>query len=86
MSVHYKVKAAPKKKRARPNGNTHARPLPFKLSDPDGCVRVGHWLTLLDITAPPFYRRLRDGKVPPPDGNDGRPFWRTSTVRKFLHG
>lgn len=64
----------------------HARPLPitFDLNQP-GRIRVGHWLTLLQISHASFYARLRSGKLPPPDGRDGkRSYWNNKTVREFL--
>jgi hypothetical protein len=77
---------APTKKtqKHRSNANTRPRPLTFDLNQP-GYVRVGHWLTLLCVSAPVFYKRLKKGQIPPADGSDGRPFWHTSTVREFLH-
>jgi len=74
----------PKKtKRTRKQTNVRPRPLPFSLDQP-GRVRVGHWLTLLDIASPTFFAWRKAGKVPAADGHDGRPFWLTSTVKAFL--
>ena len=48
-------------------------------------LRVGHLLSILAISHSSLYQRLKDGRLPPCDGYDGkRPFWRASTVRNFL--
>ncbi|MFM0051752.1 hypothetical protein [Caballeronia grimmiae] len=72
------------KKPKKRSGNTHPRPLTISLDQP-GRLRVGHWLTLLDISAPTFYARLKAGKVPAASGNDGRPYWTTAVVRDFMN-
>ncbi|WP_162600946.1 hypothetical protein [Paraburkholderia sp. C35] len=67
------------------SGNT--RPLPVLLSlDQPGRLRVGHLLTLLSISSPVLYARLKNGLIPKADGDDGRPYWNTSTVRDYLAG
>src|SRR4051812_38856669 len=50
-----------------------------------GRLRVGHWLTLLAVSHSKFYELRRRGEIPPADGNDGRPFWNTSTARSVLN-
>lgn len=67
------------------NGNT--KPLPVLLSlDQPGRLRVGHLLTLLSISSTTFYQRVKRGEIPPADGQDGRPYWNTATVRAYLGG
>lgn len=72
------------KKKGR-NGHTRPRPVLLDLNGP-GRLRVGHWLTLLSITASTFYARPNVGKLPPASGNDGKPYWNTKVVRDFLNG
>lgn len=66
-------------------GNTLARPVTLDLNGP-GRLRVGHWLSLLSISSPTFYKRLNAGVIPPASGNDGKPYWNTKVVRDFLNG
>jgi predicted DNA-binding transcriptional regulator AlpA len=70
---------------SRRNGSTRPRPLMISLDQP-GRLRVGHLLTLLSISAPTFYRRMKAGEIPPATGNDGRPYWLTSVVREYVVG
>jgi hypothetical protein len=72
------------KKKSR-NGHTRPRPVTLDLNSP-GRLRVGHWLTLLSISATTFYKRLNAGVIPPASGNDGKPYWNTKVVRDFLNG
>ena len=70
------------------SGHTQPKPYPGSLSDP-GRFRVANWLALLNLSHSAFYARLRyyhKHPIPPPDGHDPRPFWRTETVRQFLQG
>lgn len=62
------------------------RKLPLKISlDQPGRVRVGHMLELLSTSHATFYRKMKEGIYPGPDGYDGpRPYWRTETVRELL--
>ncbi len=63
-----------------------SRRLPLQLSlDQPGRVRVGHMLELLSTSHATFYRKMKQGIYPKPDGHDGkRPYWRTDTVRDLL--
>ncbi len=64
------------------------RRLPLQISlDQPGRVRVGHMLMLLSTSHATFYRKMAQGIYPKPDGHDGhdgRPYWRTETVRDLL--
>ncbi|PZR49623.1 hypothetical protein [Paraburkholderia fungorum] len=83
MGISY-VKPAVQTQQSR-NGNTRPKPPLLSLDQP-GRLRVGNLLALLGIAAPTFYRRLHAGVIPKADGNDGRPYWNTETVRKYLAG
>ena len=63
----------------------HSKPLPvhFNIRDPGRC-RIGHLLTLLQISHSKYYAELKAGKIPPPDGNDGRPWWRNETISQIV--
>ncbi len=69
--------------RPRSKGHTRPRPVDLDLSQP-GWLRVGHLLTIFSISHSSLYMRLKDGRIPPADGNDGRPYWRTTTIAKVL--
>lgn len=70
--------------RKRPNGHTMPKRPAVSLDQP-GRVRVAHFQWYLgEISASAFYQRLKKGRVPPPCGNDGRPYWRTEVVKEFL--
>ena len=64
-------------------GHSKALAVPFDIRGPGRC-RIGHWLTLLQISNSKFYSDLKAGRIPPPDGHDGRPFWNNSKVCKVL--
>ena len=81
MGISFVQKTAPKKR----NGNTRPLPLPFELEN-CGRLRVGHLLTVFGISAPEFYKRIKDGAIPVHDGRDPRPYWNAKTVRDFLAG
>ena len=70
----------------KPKKNGHAKALPVMLDlNQPGRLRVGHMMTLLSVSHAGIYSRLREKKLPPMDGHDGkRGFWKTSTVKKFL--
>jgi predicted DNA-binding transcriptional regulator AlpA len=81
--VRRSTRAAGIKRRSRP-GQCKTLPIPASL---DGLarLRLGHVMALLQISQSTAYCRLRAGKIPPPDGRDGRrPYWRTETLRQFL--
>lgn len=73
--------AAPEEKKR--SGNTRPRPPVIALDQP-GRLRISHLLSLLSISAPTFYRHLNKGRIPPATGNDGRPYWKTETIKAFL--
>ena len=68
-------------------GHTRARACTInvdgQLSAP-GRIRVGHWLSLLDISAATFYRWLEKGKIPVPSGDDGKPYWTQRVVTEYF--
>ena len=66
--------------------NGHAKPksVAFLRLDTVGRVRVGHMLTLLQISHSTLYKRVETGRLPKPDGKDTRPYWHTSTVRALV--
>lgn len=72
------------KPKKRGGGSTKPKAPPFDLNTP-ARIRNAHFQHLLgDMSASAFHGRRRAGLVPPPDGNDGRPYWMTQTVRAFL--
>jgi hypothetical protein len=73
---------APGRKKQR--GHTQPRTPEISLSEP-GRLRVAHFQALLGgISHSAFYARLRDERIPRPDGRDPRPYWRTETLKLFL--
>jgi hypothetical protein len=72
------------KKQGSGSGKGHVRPLPITLDlNAPGLLRVGHCLTLFAVSHSSFYRGLGT-KYPKPDGDDGRPYWKTETIRNVL--
>lgn len=66
------------------SGHTLPRPPQVSLDQP-GRLRVAHLLCLLSVSHATFYKRLKSGLYPAPDGHDGKmPYWSTETVRRFL--
>lgn len=64
---------------------TRRRAIPPIISlDQPGRLRIANLMALLSISHQSVYVRLRSGKIPPPDGNDGRPYWNTATIKQFL--
>ena len=64
----------------------HAKPLAVtgELSELTR-LRVGHLMSLFAISHATLYARMREGKIPKPDGMDGRrPYWKTATIRVYL--
>lgn len=81
------IKTAVPGKKAK-SGHTQAKPYQGSLDDP-GRFRVANWLALLNLSHSAFYARLKDYHkfpLPQPDGFDGRPYWDTATVTKYLQG
>ena len=89
MSVSFKSKSpaviTPAKAKAnRRVFNTQPRAPTISLDEP-GLLRACHFQALLgDMSQGAFYQRRKKGLIPPPDGFDPRPFWRTSTVKAYL--
>ncbi|CAG9273467.1 conserved hypothetical protein [Paraburkholderia unamae] len=68
----------------RKSGHTKPKAPQISLSEP-GFIRVAHFQALLgDLSHSAFYARLKLKRIPPPDGRDPRPYWKTSTVRDFF--
>jgi hypothetical protein len=78
------VAGATKPAKRKRSGNTRPRPLLFALDQPGVRVRVGHWLALLDVSAPTFHKMRVGAHVPAPDGHDPRPYWHGQTVQAFM--
>lgn len=68
------------------HNRNHTKPQNLRLIDlsQPGRIRVGHLMTLFSVSHSALYRRLRNGAIPIADGNDGRPFWRTETIKGAL--
>jgi len=63
----------------------HVQPAAPQISlDQPGRLRVKHLLFLLSIKSSTLYIRLKKGEIPAADGDDGRPYWNTVTVKSFL--
>jgi len=65
----------------------HSKALPTTNIDiqQPGRLRAGHLMTLFSVSHSTLYNRIRVGKIPKPDGNDGnRPYWNTETIRQAL--
>lgn len=75
----------PAKKRG--SGSVKPKAPLIDLNQP-GRLRIANLLALYNIaSANTLYQRLHSGKIPPPDGRDGRsPYWLTSTIRVHLEG
>jgi hypothetical protein len=65
------------------SGHTKAQPVPASL---EGRVRLrtGHLLTLYGVAHSTLYDRLRAGRIPRADGDDGRPWWWQESIRADL--
>jgi len=75
-------KSADKPKRIYKNTQPKA---PLITLDEPGLIRNAHFQALLGgLSQAAFYQRRKKGMVPPPDGYDPRPYWRTSTVKAYL--
>lgn len=76
--------ATPVKKQ---RGHTLPRRPLISLDEP-GRLRVGNLLVIFNISHTKLYadlpRKGSPGRYPAPDGNDGRPYWNTSTIKSFL--
>ncbi len=52
-------------------------------------LRVGHLLSILQISAPQFYKMKASGKIPPPAGHFGEgvrptPYWLSTDIAKII--
>lgn len=47
-------------------------------------LRVQHLLFIYAVAQPTFYRRMRDGFIPPPTGNDGRAWWSSLAIAQHV--
>lgn len=75
----------PPRPRKRGGGSTAPKAPPFDLNTPAARMRNAHFQFYLGgMSASAFHERRRKGEIPPPDGHDPRPYWRTETVRAFL--
>ncbi|QIN63108.1 hypothetical protein SBC1_31320 [Caballeronia sp. SBC1] len=80
------VEAIPAEKPKRVYKNTQPKAPLITLDEP-GLIRNAHFQALLGgLSQAAFYQRRKKGAVPPPDGHDPRPYWKTSTVKSFLDG
>jgi len=57
---------------------------PFSSIDGPGRQRVCNVMALFSVSHASVYRRIKDGRLPPPDGNDPRPYWLNETLRPYL--
>ena len=71
------------KPKIKNKGHTRAKAPDIRLDQP-GRLRICHLLSLFSISHSALYSGFKKGKYPPADGSDGRPFWRTDTLRRFL--
>lgn len=62
---------------------SRARPLKFPLAL-EWKLRVGHLLTVLEISHQTLYTKLDSGEIPQTEGHDPRPYWHSKTIRGFL--
>ena len=85
IAVECNCNSEPSVRTTRRNQRGHSKPLmvTIDLNQP-GRLRVGHLMSLFATSHSKLYVLLRRGEIPPPDGNDGRPYWNTSTVRPCL--
>ena len=64
-------------------GHVSARRPIIDINSP-GRLRTGEVMALGGFSHSGLYVRIKKGTFPPPDGNDGRNFWNTSTIREYL--
>jgi hypothetical protein len=74
----------PKAKRKRVYRGTQPKVPVISLDEP-GLIRNANFQALLGgLSQAAFYQRRKKGLIPPPDGFDPRPYWRTATVKAYL--
>ena len=83
-----KITAKPEKKAP---GQAKRLPIDDVCFDKPQRLRVGHLLTLFQLSAPGFYKLKATGKIPPPAGYFGEgkrptPYWTTTQIKPFLTG
>lgn len=54
--------------------------------DQPGRLRTGEVMALEGISHSGLYAKMKKGLFPLPDGNDGRNYWNTSTIRTRYNG
>jgi len=75
---------SPKPKAKRRVTNVQPQAPTISLDEP-GYIRACHFQALLgNLSSGAFYQRQKKGLIPPPDGRDPRPYWRTATVKAYL--
>jgi hypothetical protein len=63
----------------------HAKALPRPDLNVTGRCRVGHLITVYDLSASSVYAHLKLKLLPQPDGYvAGRPYWRNETIKADL--
>jgi len=65
------------------SGHTRPRPVPVGLESKVR-MRTGQVMTAYGVAHSTLYQRMRDGRIPKPDGDDGRPFWWQGTILAAL--
>lgn len=84
------IKAEPKSEKKAP-GQAKRLPIDGLNFDQPQRLRVGHLLSLFQISAPQFYKMRIAGRIPEPAGHFGTgvrptPFWLTTQIRPFITG
>lgn len=87
-AVETKVKPKPEKKAP---GQAKRLPIDKLNFNQPQRLRVGHLLSLFQISAPQFYKMRSAGKIPEPAGYFGTgvrptPFWLTTQIHPYLTG
>src|SRR5476649_2270219 len=66
------------------HGGARPRPPVIDLHQP-GHLSVGNVMALFGLaSSTTFYAWLADGRIPPPDGRNPRPYWKTETINAWL--
>lgn len=85
MTITIKAKTIGLKNKPKSTGHTRPQPPRCSLDFDDARLRVSNLLSLLGVSHSTFYKGLKTGRYPSPDGKDGEmPYWRAKTVREFL--
>lgn len=61
------------------------KPVPphYPITQP-GRQRVRNVMALFNVSHATVYRWVADGRLPPPDGKNPRPFWNNETLLPYL--